>query len=258
MQTDDLKKTLEFASRIAQEAGKVTLEYFATDFSVDRKSDQSPVTIADRKAEETLRALIAREFPDHGILGEEFGEINEGAEYRWIVDPIDGTRSFIRSVPLYGVLVALEYKRDALLGVIHHPVLEETVRAAKGCGCEWNGRPARVSDIGELEQAMILSTDSAGVYRKNPGFGDRLFRSPARHRTWGDCYGYTLVATGRAEAMMDPEMSLWDSAALKPVIEEAGGVFSDWSGERTIYCADSLATNGAVHDSLLEMIGRKD
>jgi histidinol phosphatase-like enzyme (inositol monophosphatase family) len=258
MDQNELRGILDFASRIAEEAGKVTLQYFGSEISVDRKSDQSPVTIADRKAEETLRELISREFPDHGILGEEFGEINEGAEYRWIVDPIDGTRSFIRSVPLYGVLVALEHQRDALLGVIHHPVLEETVRAAKGCGCEWNGRPARVSETADLEHAMILSTDAAGVYRKNPAFGDRLFRSPARHRTWGDCYGYTLVATGRAEAMMDPEMSLWDSAALKPVIEETGGVFSDWAGERTIYCAHSLATNGKVHDSLLEMIGRKD
>jgi len=258
METNELKTLLDAATRFATEAGRVTLEYFGTGVAVDRKSDQSPVTIADRKAEEALRRLIAKEFPAHGVLGEEFGEDNPGAEYRWILDPIDGTRSFIRSVPLYGVLVALEHEGDALLGVIHHPVLRETVRAAKGCGCEWNGRPARVSEIGNVDGAMILSTDAAGVYRKNARFAERLFGTGARHRTWGDCYGYTLVATGRAEAMMDPEMSLWDSAALKPVIEEAGGVFSDWAGERTIYCRDCLAANTRLHQPLLEMIGRKD
>jgi histidinol-phosphatase len=254
MDPRELKEILEFATHAAREAGEITLKYFGTDINVDRKSDRSPVTIADRKAEEKLRTLIQGQFPDHGIVGEEFGEEGRGGEYRWIVDPIDGTRSFIRGVPLYGILVALEHQDDAILGVIHHPALEETVRAAVGGGCEWNGRPARVSEIDALANAMVLTTDPGGVFRKNRLFAERLLSQASRQRTWGDCYGYTLVATGRAEAMMDPKMALWDSAALKPVIQEAGGVFSDWSGKPTIHGEDALAANPRLHSLILEMM----
>lgn len=254
MDRQELKEILQFATHMAQEAGKVTLEYFGTELNVDRKSDRSPVTIADQKAEERLRDLISEQFPDHGIVGEEFGEESGETMYRWIVDPIDGTRSFIRGVPLYGVLVALEHQRDAILGVIHHPVLKETLRAAKACGCEWNGRPARVSEIEDLSDAMVLTTDTGAVFRRHPAFAERLLGGPSRHRTWGDCYGYTLVATGRAEVMMDPKMAIWDSAALKPVIEEAGGVYTDWSGRPTIHGDDALAGNPRLHAAVLGMM----
>jgi len=254
MDAPELRKVLEFARRAAVKAGAITLEYFGTGVAVDRKSDQSPVTVADRKAEECLRSLIAREFPRHAILGEEFGEENPGAEYRWIVDPIDGTRSFIRGVPLYGVLVALEHGGESLLGVIHHPPLGETVEAAVGCGCTWNGTTARVSTVGHLADAMVLTTDTGAVFRKSRAFGEQLLSQPCRHRTWGDCYGYTLVATGRAEVMMDPKMAVWDSAAVKPVIEEAGGVFTDWSGRRTIHGDDAVAANAALHATVLAMM----
>lgn len=254
MDSHELKEILEFATHLAREAGKVTLEYFGATLNVDRKSDRSPVTVADQKAEERLRTLISTQFPEHGILGEEFGEEGSGGRFRWIVDPIDGTRSFIRGVPLYGVLVALEHEGDAMVGVIHHPALGETVRAAKGCGCDWNGRPARVSDVEDLAEAMVLTTDTGDVFRKNRTFTESLLSELSRHRTWGDCYGYTLVATGRAEVMMDPRMALWDSAALKPVIEESGGIFTDWSGKRTIYGDDALAANRRLHHKVLKML----
>lgn len=258
MDVHELKSALDFAERAAIEAGKITLEHFGTGVAVDWKADRSPVTIADRKAEECLRRLIGKEFPDHAILGEEFGEDRGGAEYRWVVDPIDGTRAFIRGVPLYGVMVALEHEGDALLGVVHHPALRETVRAAKGCGCVWKGRPARVSAVASLADAMVLTTDTGGVFRKNRRFAERLLGERARHRTWGDCFGYTLVATGRAEVMMDPEMAVWDSAAVKPIIEEAGGVFTDWSGRRTIHGKDALAANAELHAVVLEMMRAED
>src|SRR5215813_161378 len=164
-----LRAMLDFAVDVAWQAGKITLEYFQTGTAVERKIDASPVTLADRRAEEKLRERIQSAFPDHGILGEEFGEVVGRAAYRWVLDPLDGTRSFIQGVPLYGVMIGLEYHGRAVLGVVHFPALGETVYATQGEGCYWNGRRAQVSTVSELGEAVVLATSVRSLYDEGRG-----------------------------------------------------------------------------------------
>lgn len=251
MSQTSLRTLLDFAVEVAWRAGRVTLAHYQTGVSAETKPDASPVTIADREAERLVRALIETRFPEDGLLGEEFGELRPSAGRRWIVDPIDGTRSFLHGIPFYGVILALEEEGDIPLGVLHFPALGETVYAARGLGCWWNGRRARVSDTTRLEDALVLTTDAEMIEREGHAEGwDRLRFAVKDVRTWGDAYGYALVATGRAEAMLDPIMSPWDSAALKPIIEEAGGVFTDWDGLPTHLATSGVATNAALADTI--------
>ena len=256
---DQLASRLELATAIGVEAGKLTLEYFQNDVKVERKHDNSPVTIADREAEQLLRGRISREFPDDAILGEEFGEQDGSSGYRWILDPIDGTKSFISGVPLYGTLVAVESQSQALLGVMHIPGTDECIYAARGGGA-WYRRgttdavPARVSRCPSLANGLFTTTqidlfDQRGA---RDAF-DRLQDAAWMTRTWGDCYGYLLVATGRALVMVDPMMSIWDMAALQPILEEAGGTFTDWQGHATIHAQDGVATNGKVFEEVMNV-----
>lgn len=255
---DTLKTRLDFAVAIAREAGAITLEYFRKEgLAVERKGDDSPVTAADRGAEEHLRARIAEAYPDDAILGEEFGEIEGTSGYRWVLDPIDGTKSFIHGVPLYGTLVAVEHGGQGVVGVILIPALEECVYAAKGHGA-WYTRgsaapvPARVSHCSRLAEGLFLTSEVICFDEVGRQEAYARLQSAARlTRTWGDCYGYLLVATGRAEVMSDPYLNLWDAAALQPIIEEAGGTFTDWQGRPTIQSGDAVATNGAVLDEVL-------
>jgi histidinol phosphatase-like enzyme (inositol monophosphatase family) len=238
---------LEFGVEVAWRAGRVTLAHFQTGVAADTKPDDSPVTVADREAERLARELIEVRFPRDGLLGEEMGETRQGARRRWIIDPIDGTRSFVRGVPLYGVLLALEEDDDILLGVIHLPALGETVYAARGEGCWWDGRRALVSDVTDLSRALLLTSDVTAVESGARAAGWKRLRSHAgATRTWGDCYGYALVATGRAEAMLDPVLSLWDAAAMRPILEEAGGILTDWNGTATYRGSSLVATNAAL------------
>ncbi len=247
MSADSLRELCVFAVDVAWRAGRITLGHFQTGVETETKDDATPVTVADREAERIARRMIERRFPRDGILGEEYGAVRPEAPRRWIIDPIDGTRSFVRGVPLYGVLLALEQEGRSLLGVIHLPALQETVYAARGIGCWWNGRRARVSDVSRLDEAMLLTSDVANVHRHGRGEGwNRLIESGAITRTWGDCYGYALVATGRAEAMFDPVLSVWDAAALPPIIEEAGGVITDWDGVSSHRNGHLVATNTAL------------
>lgn len=239
---------LETAVDAASKAGEITLKYFRKSIEIDRKPDQSPVTIADRETEQFLRERLIGAFPDHGFLGEEFGEVNPGSEYRWIVDPIDGTKSYIHGVPLFGVMVALEHKGEALLGVIHHPALEETVCALAGGGCYYNGVHTKVCDG---DPPLLCMSSASTMYEIAPRVTENILKAFPLQRTWGDCYGYTLIATGRAQVMVDPIMNLWDLAALKPIIEEAGGVFSDWSGKSSIHISDSIAGTPPWHEKAL-------
>lgn len=235
---------LEFAVAVARRAGDETLLHFGTDLAVETKADASPVTVADRAAEETARRLITDRFPDDGIIGEEFHRTNPNARRRWILDPIDGTLSYVHGVPLYGVLVAVEEEEEAVIGVIHFPALGETVYAAAGEGCWWNGEDARVSDVDRVEEALVLCTHAEEIERRGHADGWNALRSRAAMvRTWGDCYGHALVATGRAEAMIDPILAHWDAAALEPVVEEAGGVYTDWSGNATQLSDSGISTN---------------
>jgi len=255
MTNDELKQIEEMATGFAIEAGKMTLDYFKHGFSVDRKRDGSFVTAADRAVEAFLRAEISRYFPDDGILGEEEAEQPGKSGRRWIVDPIDGTFSFVHGVPFFGVLIALETEGRSNVGVINIPVLGELISASTGNGCTFNGKPSNVSTVSSLDRALLLATDF-GVCAKY-GFGEvaeKLTRQVAERRTWGDCYGYLLVATGRAEIMFDPVMNIWDCAALQPVIEEAGGTFTDWRGLSTISGGNAIATNGLLFKEVMDVI----
>jgi histidinol phosphatase-like enzyme (inositol monophosphatase family) len=253
---------------IAREAGDITLKYFRrADLQVDRKADQSPVTIADRSAEELLRERIDKHFSEDGIIGEEFGAHDGKSGFQWILDPIDGTKSFIHGVPLYTTLIAVLYKGEPLVGVIHAPALAETVYAAKGGGC-WHvlgadSKPqrARVSSIERLSESLFVTTEIASfTTHRNKDALDvflALQRAARLARTWGDGYGYLMVATGRAEVMIDPVVNIWDAAPLQTVIEEAGGHFTDWKGNPTIHAGEAIATNGRVTDEVLALTRNK-
>ena len=258
------QQRLDWARKFAQEAGELTLKYFRNqDLGVEAKGDGSPVTIADRSAEELLRERITAQFPEDGILGEEFPEKPGQSGYKWILDPIDGTKAFVHGVPLYTTLVAVleESTGEPILGVIHAPASGETIHAAVGGGA-WsqNGDTepyqAWVSDVDDLSKASFMTGDVAGFQDRGKDATDvymALQNSVKISRTWGDAYGYMMVAVGRAEVMIDAEMSLWDAACLKPILEEAGGTFTSWSGEATVHAGEGIATNGKVTEAVLAL-----
>jgi len=238
---------LEAVEELARKAGDCALEYFRTGVRVERKPDGSPVTIADRNAERLARDWITARFPKDGVLGEELGSDNPNATRQWIIDPIDGTKTFVRGVPLWGTLVAVAEGEQILAGAIYCPAVKELVCAAPGEGCWWNGERARVSDVSDISRATVLTTDerfSATPERRAQW--KKLMSKVEIVRTWGDCYGYMLVATGRADLMADGKMSVWDAAALQPVITEAGGVFTDWTGRETAFGGNAIASNAAL------------
>jgi len=243
---------LSFAASLALEAGKITLKYFRKNFTVEYKADASPVTIADRETELFIRAAIQKRFPDHGLIGEEHGEVNPGAEWRWTIDPIDGTTAFIHGIPLYTVLLGLQHQGRSVLGVIHNPALDEIAAAADGCGCTFNGRPCAVSKVADLSKARVMVTDVAELTRRRPRFTAALMPQAQISRGWGDAYGYLLVASGRAEIALDPILHLWDAVPLQPVIEQAGGRYTDFSGA-AVAGTSGLASNGLLHERLLEL-----
>lgn len=252
----ELNELLQFAVELARGAGDITLDYFRKKPETTTKSDGSYVTIADRQAESYLREEIAKRFPDDGVLGEEEGESQGSSGRRWIVDPIDGTFAFVHGVPFYGVLIALEIEGELSVGVINMPALGELVSAAKGVGCFLNGEPARVSKTAEMKDALLLATDFTSCAKYGFGRAAELLQERAKtSRTWGDCYGYVLVATGRADVMLDPVMNLWDCAPLLPIMEEAGGTFTDWRGVRTASGGNAIATNGVLFDEVMNLLG---
>ena len=266
-ENDPLLARLDLARQIAAEAGRITLKYFRDpQLAVERKADASPVTVADRESEQFMRDEIAKYFPRDGIVGEEFGEQEGDSEYCWILDPIDGTKSFVSGVPLYGCLVGLAKDGDAVAGVIQMPALNECVYAATGQGA-WlqtgggDPEPARVSSRGQLSESLFCTTAVRTFADRTDGQGmaayGRLQAAANLTRTWGDCYGYLLVATGRAEIMVDPVISVWDACAVKPIVEEAGGTFTDWHGKATIHSQEGVATNGLFHPEVLSVLAGK-
>ncbi|MDQ3819802.1 MAG: histidinol phosphate phosphatase [Acidobacteriota bacterium] len=251
----ELERLLSFAVRLARGAGEITLKYFRSSLTPEQKADGSFVTRADREAESFIRARLEECFPQDAVLGEEEGEREGTSGRRWIIDPLDGTYSFVHGVPLYGVLIALEIDEEPSVGVVNLPALGEVVYAARGLGCFWNDARARVSSTGRLGDALLLSTDFGTCERY--GFGpaaEALQRRAAARRTWGDCYGHVLVATGRADVMLDPVMNIWDCAPLLPILEEAGGTFTDWRGLRTIRGGNAISTNGALFDEVMKEV----
>jgi len=247
---------LHAASEVARLAGHVALSHYRTRLDIETKRDGSPVTIADRSAEENARSWIAARFPGDAILGEEFGADGDQSGRRWLIDPIDGTKTFVRGVPLWGTLVAIMQGDEVIAGVIYCPAVDEMVAAAVGEGCWWNGSRTFVSQQTDIARSTLLTTDVRFV--KQPDRAARwqsLAAEAAVARTWGDCYGYLMVATGRAELMADNLMSPWDAAALIPVIREAGGEFSDWDGRVTAFGSGSMATNGVLAATLRARLG---
>lgn len=248
----------------AWQAGQLTLGLFQTGLRPDWKEDQSPVTVADRQAEELIRGRIEKQFPGQPILGEEMGYGETGAtaahaSHRWFIDPIDGTRAFVRGVPLYAVLIALEIEGEVVVGVAHFPALGEMVAAAAGEGCWWNGRRARVSTVSSLREGLLAHADTYSFARYGRAHAWARLQAAAGFRAgWSDAYGYLLVATGRAELMVDPIMNVWDCAPFPPILAEAGGYFGDWQGRATIYGNEALATTAALLPEVLALIEAGD
>jgi len=254
MSSPSLANLLEVATEAAYLAGRRTLAYFNTPITIDTKSDNTPVTIADRESEQIIRQRILKTFPNHSILGEEHGHASgTDPDYKWIIDPIDGTKTFVQGVPLYGVLIGLEIKDRPSVGVIYMPVLDEMVTATTGLGCQCNGRAARVSKTDRLDSAFLCTSDMRMAYDHGPAFAN-LVKQTRLQRTWGDCYGYCLVATGRADVMIDPKLSPWDCAAIIPIIQEAGGRFTSWTGACNSNVPDGVATNGLLHQEVMAVL----
>lgn len=256
----EIAARLELALAAAREAGAITLHHYQRDdLEVEDKADASPVTIADRQSELHLRERIGKAFPADGILGEEFPEKPGDSGYRWILDPIDGTKSFIFGVPLYATLVGVEYRDRSVLGVIQIPALDECAYASQGQGTWYvrgaaAPRRARVTQT-DLRKSLFVTSEVENFTARNAQAAYHRLAAAARvSRTWGDAYGYLLVATGRAAVMVDPKMNAWDAAAVKPIIEEAGGIFTDWTGAATIHGGDGIATNGKVHAEVLALL----
>lgn len=261
---------LEWAIAIAEEAGHITLQHFRQDsLEVERKGDDSPVTVADKAAERHLRARIAERFADDAIVGEEFGATQGKSGYTWVLDPIDGTKSFIHGIPLYTTLVGVLRTPEGApeggtteLGVIRAPALDEVIYACRGGGA-WHlrgsgpKRQVHVNQTTSLAKSLLLTSEVATFRKRKSGKGMGAYLALDEKvrlaRTWGDAYGYMMVATGRADVMIDPQMSLWDAAALQPVIEEAGGVFCDWQGNPTVHSGEAIAGNRQLIEQVLDV-----
>ncbi|GAB4141316.1 MAG: inositol monophosphatase family protein [Planctomycetaceae bacterium] len=257
----EIEQRLKFARQIATEAADLILSYYRTDgLSVDHKSDESPVTIADRGAEELLRKRILETYPNDGVLGEEFGETPAQNGLRWILDPIDGTKAFVHGVGQFGTLIGLEQGDDVILGVANFPALKETVYASAGQGAWWiigdeEPRPARVSSVDTMGDALFCFTEVTGFHKIGRADAFESLREQCRiARGWGDCYGHILVATGRAEIAVDPELNPWDAAPLLPIVREAGGCFADWSGNETIHGGNGFSTNFALSETVRNIL----
>jgi histidinol-phosphatase len=245
----ELQDLMEFALHIAQQAGRSTLDHFRSrDLVVQRKGDDSPVTVADQRAEALLRELIAVRFPADAVVGEEHADTDGTSGRTWYLDPIDGTKSFVHGVPLFTTLVACYDPDGPLVGVINAPALGEATWAGRGAGCFHQDAPATVSAVADLPDAYVMTS---GTEWWPAALRSRGLDAPFTLRTWGDGYGYSLVATGRAEAMVDPGAAVWDLAPLPVIISEAGGRLTGLDGTDGIASGSAVASNGLVHDALL-------
>ncbi len=248
---------MNFAVQTAYDAGRLTLGYFQSNLEVNFKPDNSPVTLADKKAEELIRLRIEKTYPDHSVVGEEFGETGN-VPIRWFIDPIDGTKSFMRGVPLYSVLIGLEIEGKVEVGAAYFPALNEMLYAATNMGCYLNGRQVQVSTIDSLDKAIIAYTSSHSFEVNGRELSwKRLQRAAYACRGWSDAYGHALVATGRCEVMLDPIMNSWDCAPFLVILSEAGGYCGNWAGEKTMYSQELLSCNEVLLEQVLELINSK-
>lgn len=254
MTQSELSNFKSFGRLLAFKSGEIIKKYFRSDLSVETKPDFSPVTIADKKAEETMREIIMKEFPGHGILGEEFGAYNEGVEYQWILDPIDGTKSFICRAFSFGTLIALTKKGEPVLGVINQPLLEDFL-IGDNKNTLLNDVQVKVRDCKRIEDAVLVTTDhfNIGQYFDQKKF-DNLAKKVKLYRGWGDCFGYSLLASGYIDVMIDTVMNVWDSMALIPVIRGAGGVITDYLGNDPVKGTSITAASPAIHSDVIAML----
>ena len=243
---------VELAVELVRGAGDITLRWFATsDLQVDRKADGTPVTQADRAAERWLREQLDKHVPDDGIIGEEEPPVAGRSGRRWILDPIDGTKAFTRGVPLYSTLLAFDDQHGPAIGVIGLPAVGQVVYAGRGRGCWADGQPARVSDTSDIKGAYISS--SSFSHWPEPALL-AVKRAGMELRTWGDGYGYAMVATGRVDAMVDPSVELYDVAPRPVIMAEAGGRFSSFDDDPSPSAGSGVATNGRLHPELLSLL----
>ncbi len=254
-QSIELDEALQVALGVVLASSNITLKYFRKKLDVEKKADHSPVTIADKECESFIRSQLQKKYPSHAFLGEELGEQKTDSDFRWIIDPIDGTKNFTRGLPFWGTLVALEHEGEIVLGVIHLPVMNMTIHAAKNRGCYDGKERLSVSRVARLSEAMLVFGDLKHFFPQpqNAGFME-LDAKVYCSRGWGDCYGYVPVIAGSAEIMIDPVANPWDIAAILICVEEAGGRFSDYKGDRTIYGGNAVATNGTLHDEVLRIL----
>lgn len=249
-----LPELMDFATRLAEESGELIRRHFRSGYDVDLKADASPVTIADRGAEELMRSRIQAAYPSHGILGEEYGIHQADAEYRWVLDPIDGTKNFISHSYLFGTLIALLKNGEPILGLIHQPIVRDLL-IGDGQGAWLNGQPVQVAPCRRVEDAVLLASDhwNPFTYQNGPAF-EALTKRVLRYRTWGDCHGYLLVAVGGAHVMTDPVMNDWDYLPLIPVIRGAGGRITNWQGDDPLAGGGIVATCGSIHDEVIALL----
>lgn len=250
----ELSELKSFCKELSFVSGNIIKNYWRKKIQVESKIDESPVTIADKKSEEIMREMIMKEFPEHGILGEEFGEHKIDAEFKWILDPIDGTKSFISGAVSFGTMIALTKNNQPLLGVINQPILNEFLIGDNEITL-LNNQEVNVRDCSKIEEATLLTTDYLNIekYQNKNGF-DKLMRKVKLFRMWGDCYGYYLIATGFADIMIDPIMNSWDSLAVIPIIKGAGGKITDYQGNDAVTGNSIVATSGNIHDSVIKTL----
>lgn len=249
------KSRYDLAVDVARRAGQLALGYFDRGVDVEWKQDQSPVTVADRETERLLRQTLLEAFPGDGFLGEESGATPGSSGFRWIIDPIDGTRNFVRGIPLWGTLVGLEYKDEQIAGVAEVPAIKQCYRALRGDGAYRGEQRLRVSDISRLDESVIFYSSLSWFMKA--GCEERfidLVKRTQRQRGFGDFYGFVLVAQGSGELMVEHGVHAWDVAAIKPLIEEAGGRYSDWDGRPDIHRPDVIVSNGKLHDQALRIL----
>lgn len=247
----DQQEIIPFIQSLAQASGEVIRKYFRSGVAVDTKSDHTPVTVADRQSEQVMRQLIQQRFPAHGILGEEFEDVNPGADLQWILDPIDGTKTFVSGTYLFGTLIALLKDGKPIWGAINNPITDQFL-VGDGNTAWLNGVPVKVRACPAIEQATLLTTNPLTVHKYRDGAAfDTLTQRAKLYRTWGDCHGYYLIATGYADIMIDAAMHIWDVAALIPVIKGAGGTITDYYGGDPMSGKGAIATAGPLHAEVL-------
>jgi histidinol phosphatase-like enzyme (inositol monophosphatase family) len=250
----DLDEIIKFCRRLLVISGKIISSHYRKDLKVEDKHDHSPVTIADKNAEKSMRHLIRKRYPEDGILGEEFGHFQAEADYQWVLDPIDGTKTYICGVPLFGTLIALLYKSKPIVGVMHLPILKEQLIGTPS-QTFLNNKKVEMRECPKMSDAVLLTTDHLQISQFQDGKKfEQLIKKVKLYRTWGDCFGYYLLASGFADIMVDPVMKLWDSAAIIPIIQGAGGIVSDYQGNDLVKGNSLIAAHPSLHEQIVSLL----